>query len=334
MAESKDMTDMRTLIVSLGDQMADALSVSVERAPKAKGPFRGVVVLGMGGSGIGGAILADMLREGCPMPFMAVSDQTLPGWVDSSCLVVASSYSGNTEETLAALGEAGGRGCTIAAVTSGGTLKAQADEQGWPTVIMPGGHPPRSQFGRSFLGLCTLMHSYDVLNTKDWAQLKDAVASLDGDSAALRGEALAKAVEGKRTFLYGDTPMRGLLTRWRQQLNENSKLFANVEVFPEMNHNELVGWESGDEHCVAVLVRTTGDHTRTQLRMDITAKIFQDQGADVIEVEPDGPNRWAQLLDAVWVGDWMSLVLAERAEVDPVDIRFIDHLKNTLAQHT
>ena len=71
-----------------------------------------------------------------------------------------------------------------------------------------------------------------------------------------------------------------------------------------------------------------------QLRMDITAKIFQDQGADVIEVEPDGPNRWAQLLDAVWVGDWMSLVLAERADVDPVDIRFIDHLKNTLAQHT
>ena len=128
--------------------------------------------------------------------------------------------------------------------------------------------------------------------------------------------------------------MRGLLTRWRQQLNENSKLFANVEVFPEMNHNELVGWESGDEECVAVLVRMPGDHARTQLRMDITAKIFQDQGADVIEVEPDGPNRWAQLLDAVWVGDWMSLILAERADVDPVDIRFIDHLKTTLAQHT
>ena len=334
MAESKDMTDMRALIASLGDQMAEALSVSVERAPTSNGPFRGVVVLGMGGSGIGGAILADMLREGCPMPFMAVSDQTLPGWVDSSCLVVASSYSGNTEETLAALGEAAGRGCTIAAVTSGGTLKARADERGWPTVNMPGGQPPRSQFGRSFLGLCTLMHAYDVLSTEDWAQLKDAVASLDGDSTSLRGEALAKAVEGKRTFLYGDTPMRGLLTRWRQQLNENSKLFANVEVFPEMNHNELVGWESGDEECVAVLVRMPGDHARTQLRMDITAKIFQDQGADVIEVEPDGPNRWAQLLDAVWVGDWMSLILAERADVDPVDIRFIDHLKNTLAQHT
>jgi glucose/mannose-6-phosphate isomerase len=144
---------------------------------------------------------------------------------------------------------------------------------------------------------------------------------------------LALAVEGKKIYLYADTPMRGLLTRWRQQLNENSKLLANVEVFPEMNHNELVGWETGDEQCVAVLVRTPDDHARTALRMDITSEVFQGQGADVVVVEPDGATPWARLLDAVWVGDWMSLVLAERGGFDPVDIRFIDHLKNTLAKH-
>ena len=126
---------------------------------------------------------------------------------------------------------------------------------------------------------------------------------------------MALAVEGKKIYLYADTPMRGLLTRWRQQLNENSKLLANVEVFPEMNHNELVGWETGDEQCVAVLVRTPDDHPRTSLRMDITAEVFQEQGADVVVVEPDGENPWARLLDAVWVGDWMSLVLAERGLV-------------------
>ena len=98
-----------------------------------------------------------------------------------------------------------------------------------------------------------------------------------------------------------------------------------------MNHNELVGWESGNETWVAVLIRTQWDHPRTQLRMDITTEVFQDQGADVVVVEPDGETTWACLLDAVWVGDWMSLVLAERAEVDPVDIRFIDHLKQTLS---
>ena len=324
---------MRQLIEGLGAQMAEALKVSVTRAPSDRTPFRGVVVLGMGGSGIGGAVLADMVRATSPMPVQAVSDQVLPGWVDADCLVVASSYSGNTEETLAALNEAERRGCTLAAVTSGGTLGTRADEGGWPVVQMPGGNPPRSQFGRSFLGLCALLHAFDVLPAVSWEALQQGVSQLDGPSCAERGEALAQAVEGKKIYLYGDTPMRSLLTRWRQQLNENSKLLANVEVFPEMNHNELVGWESGDEACVAVLLRTSDDHARTQLRMDITAKVFQDQGADVIEVEPDGDTPWARLLDAVWVGDWMSLVLAERADVDPVDIRFIDHLKNTLSGH-
>ena len=91
-------------------------------------------------------------------------------------------------------------------------------------------------------------------------------------------------------------------------MNENSKLLANVEVLPEMNHNELVGWESGDERHVAVMLRTAIDHPRTRHRMDITAEIFQEQGADVLVVEPDGDTPWAELLDAVWVGDWMSLV--------------------------
>ena len=331
MAELNDLPDMRRLITELGTQMGEALNVPVTRPPAKGATHQGVVVLGMGGSGIGGSVLADMLRATCLVPFQAVSDQTLPGWVGKGCLVVASSYSGNTEETLAALDEAEARGCTLAAVTSGGTLWSRAEQGGWPVVTMPGGNPPRSQFGRSFLGLCALMHAHGIVSDEAWSALQDGVAALDGASAETRGEALAQAVEGKKIYLYGDTPMRSLLTRWRQQLNENSKLLANVEVFPEMNHNELVGWESGDEGCVAVIVRTPDDHPRTQLRMDITAKVFQDQGADVIEVEPDGDTPWARLLDAVWVGDWMSLVLAERAEVDPVDIRFIDHLKNTLS---
>ena len=152
MAEVNDAPDMRRLVAGLGQQMAEALKVPVANAPVHVGEPRGVVVLGMGGSGIGGAVLADVLRSTCPVPFQAVSDQVLPGWVDASCLVVASSYSGNTEETLAALNEAESRGCTIAAVTSGGQLAKRAAQGGWPVVTMPGGNPPRSQFGRSFLG--------------------------------------------------------------------------------------------------------------------------------------------------------------------------------------
>lgn len=323
--------DMRALIEGLGAQMIQALEAPVEQAPTSAVPFRGVAILGMGGSGIGGAIMADALRAEAEMPVVAVSDQTLPGWVTKGCLVVASSYSGNTEETLACAEEAVRRGCTMAVVTSGGQLLERAVAQSWPVVRMPGGHPPRSQFGQSFLGLAKVLHAHGVLGDEAWTQIQAAAKQLDGESARDRGEQLALAVESRHVCLYADTPLRGLVTRWRQQLNENSKLLANVEVFPEMNHNELVGWESGNETWVAVLIRTQWDHPRTQLRMDITTEVFQDQGADVVVVEPDGETTWACLLDAVWVGDWMSLVLAERAEVDPVDIRFIDHLKQTLS---
>lgn len=325
--------NMRDLIAGLGDQMKEALLAPISPEPSSELSFRGVAILGMGGSGIGGAIMSDLLRSSSAIPVVAVSDQVLPGWVDEHCLVVASSYSGNTEETLACLEEAVKRGCTMAAVTSGGTLLRRAEEAGWPVVQMPGGHPPRSQFGRSFLGLARVLRSFGVLTEGDWQALADAVNGLDAESAEYRGEQLAMAVEGKHICLYADTPWRGLATRWRQQLNENSKLLANVEVFPEMNHNELVGWESGDESWIAVMIRTENDHPRSVLRMDITAEVFQGQGADVVMLEPDGESIWMQLLDAVWVGDWMSLVLAERAEVDPVDIRFIDHLKHTLSQH-
>ncbi len=323
---------MRALIAGLQDQMRLALSADVRFPVESPRPYSGILVLGMGGSGIGGAVMADMLCRTSPVPFMANADQGLPGWVDEGCLVVASSYSGNTEETLSALALADERGCQMAAVTSGGKLLTQAESGGWPMVVMAGGHPPRSQFGQSFLGLANLLQHLGVLPASDWHALGRAVEGMDLASCEARGESLALALEGKRICLYADTPWRSLLTRWRQQLNENSKLLANVEVLPEMNHNELVGWESGDERHVAVMLRTSIDHPRTRHRMDITAEIFQEQGADVLFVETDGDTPWAELLDAVWVGDWMSLVLAERSGACPVDIRFIDRLKTTLAK--
>ena len=156
--------DMRALIEGLGAQMIQALEAPVEQAPTSAVPFRGVAILGMGGSGIGGAIMADALRAEAEMPVVAVSDQALPGWVTKGCLVVASSYSGNTEETLACTEEAVRRGCTMAVVTSGGQLLERAVAQSWPVVRMPGGPPPRSQFGRSFLGLAKVLHAHGVFD--------------------------------------------------------------------------------------------------------------------------------------------------------------------------
>jgi glucose/mannose-6-phosphate isomerase len=147
-----------------------------------------------------------------------------------------------------------------------------------------------------------------------------------------RAEALADLVEGKQVLLYSDTAQEGLAIRWRQQLNENAKLLCSHHVFPEMNHNELVGWETGDESHVVLMIQTPEDHKRTRIRMEVCMEIFQQQGADVVVVEGDGDDTVLRFFDLVHVGDWLSLVLAERAGVDPVDIKNIDHLKNALAQ--
>ena len=317
-------------VLDLGNQLKNELETSKDFEVQ---PYKDLLIVGMGGSGVSGDVLKLVLNETTQINVEVRKAYGIPEVTaqrNPKCLFI--SYSGNTEETLAAVALAEERGCHMAAVTSGGTLLTKAESGGWPTVAMDGGHPPRSQFGQSFLGLANLLQHLGVLPTLDWQALGRAVEAMDLASCEARGESLAVAVEGKRICLYADTPWRSLLTRWRQQLNENSKLLANVEVLPEMNHNELVGWENGDERHVAVMLRTAIDHPRTRHRMDITAEIFQEQGADVLVVEPDGDTPWAELLDAVWVGDWMSLILAERAEVDPVDIRFIDHLKNTLAQ--
>ena len=182
---------MRALIAGLQDQMRLALSSDVRSPGASQRPYSGVLVLGMGGSGIGGAVMADMLRGTSRVPIMAHADQRLPGWVDEECLVVASSYSGNTEETLAALAMAEERGCHLAAVTSGGALWTKAESNGWPTVMMVGGHPPRSQFGQSFLGLANLLQHLGVLRASDWQALGRAAEAMDLVSCEARGESLS-----------------------------------------------------------------------------------------------------------------------------------------------
>jgi len=329
------MERMRRLITEFPQQLEDAWNI----ASKTPIDFQGfqpshVVVLGMGGSGISGAIASRMLARTAGMPIAANSDYVIPAYVGPQTLVVACSYSGATEETLAALDQAVERGARIAAITSGGELGAKAAEAGWPVVEIPGGQPPRSQFGYAFTGVMHVLHAAGAVTQElyaDFAQAGPTLAAAQ-DDVIDRAMQVADVVEGRRIWLYSDAAQEGLITRWRQQLNENSKLLVTHHVFPEMNHNELVGWESGGEDDVAVIVQCPEDHPRTRVRMDVCAGVFQDQGADVVVIEPSGETELLRFFDLVHLGDWLSLILAERAGVDPVDIRYIELLKGELAK--
>lgn len=325
---------MRQLIADFPDQMRAAWRLTLEQpfdyagfAPSA------VLILGMGGSGIGGAVAARLLASTSPVPVLTSSDYALPAWVDSSTLVIACSYSGTTEETLAAVRAAHAAGARIGCITSGGALGELAAAHGWPTHRIPGGHPPRSQFGHSLTGVLHHLHAAglapDALHA-GLAHIGDFLAERAEDTLA-RAEEIADAMADRQIWLYADTALEAVAIRWRQQLNENSKLLVCHHVFPEMNHNELVGWESGSEHDVAVLLTSPDDHPRNRIRMDACAELITETGADVVVVEADGDDRLQCVFDLVHLGDVLSWVLADRAGVDPMDIRNIDLLKQTLA---
>ena len=329
------MERMRRLITDFPGQIQQAWHIA-QATPIDFTGFtpRNIAVLGMGGSGISGTIASKMLADTAGVPIAANSDYTLPAYVGPDTLVVACSYSGQTEETLAALAQAVSRGARIAAITSGGELGAQAAAAGWPTVTIPGSEPPRSQFGFAFTGVMHVLHAAGAVPDDLYADFGRVAAYLSDQQEDLveRAGQVADVLEGRRIWLYADAAQEGLITRWRQQLNENSKLLVTHHVFPEMNHNELVGWESGSEEDVAVLVQVPEDHPRTRVRMDVCTEVFQNQGADVVVIEPSGDAPLIRFFDLVHLGDWVSLLLAERAGVDPVDIRNIDLLKNALAE--
>jgi len=330
--------NMRDLIEKFPTQLNDAIvdlskmdSTAHKTVAQNFSPS-GVLIIGMGGSGIGGAIVEGILSQSSKIPVLSCADYSIPGWVCESTLVVACSYSGNTEETIEAVKIAYERGAKISVVTSGGVLSEMAKEKDWPIVTMPGGHPPRSQFGRGFTGLTWTLKQFSVFSENMYADLESSPAFLNTmvETIIEQAGSLADLVENKIIMIYSDTSTGGIATRMRQQLNENSKLLVNTHVLPEMNHNELVGWDSGTNEHVAIMIRTPEDNIRSRFRMDFCSDIFRELEADVIMIDAIGENQMQRLMYINQLSDWLSLLLAERSGTCPVDIKNIIRLKSAL----
>jgi glucose/mannose-6-phosphate isomerase len=329
---------MLQLIQNFPKHIADSLIIA-EGVGKVwsplKRPVLQVVVTGLGGSGIGGTIAADLCSASARVPVLVNKGYSLPNWIGPGTLVVACSYSGNTEETLSALDQAMAAGCMVTAITSGGELKQRADKLGWNVSVVPGGSPPRSMFGYALIQILAHLDLAGVGTPPDWkAQAAQAVLSLE----ARRGEHLAQAelisdaLEGKTVAVYAASGMAGVATRWRQQLNENSKMPAWDTEVPEMNHNEMVGWAGGGAQFCAVFLHSTADAPRNRMRMELNAPAIRARGNSAIALHAEGASALEQVLDLVALGDWVSYVLGLRNGVDIMDIKVIDDLKEALSK--
>lgn len=296
--------------------------------------IRNILICGLGGSGIGGTIVSDVISSKVTIPIAATKDYSIPNFVNEHTLVIANSYSGNTEETLYALKKCQARGAEIAVITSGGKLKNIAEENKYNKIIIPGNQPPRAMFGYAFSELFFMLNHYGIIGDSFKSDFDKAITLLDTEKADIKKQAidLAKKMHKQTPVIYVAKGFEGVAVRFRQQLNENSKMLGWHNVVPEMNHNELLGWRTNVDALAVVYFRNKCDYNRNQIRIDINKKVISKFTSNITEIWSKGDSLIENSLYLISLGDWTSWYLSEMNNVDATEIDVIDYLKAELAK--
>ena len=326
---------MKELIAGLSNQIRDA--VSIGRAAKFNSTdkeIKSIIVCGLGGSGIGGKIISLLLFDELKVPFLTTNDYSIPACIDEHTLVIASSYSGNTEETIYAVREAETRNAEIAVITSGGELLEMAKSKGWNYVVVPGGEQPRAMLAYSLVQQLYLLNRYNLINSTQIDLLNNVPDFLDQQEISIQAEAkrIADFIHKKSTIIYSGSNFEGVAVRFRQQLNENAKELCWHHVLPEMTHNELVGWAGGSDKYAVLFFNTDFDHSRTGYRWTICKEIISKLTPSITEIKALGANKLSQNFYLIHLTDWVSYFLSVNKNVDPIEVNVIGHLKSEMAK--
>ncbi|HTO38258.1 MAG TPA: bifunctional phosphoglucose/phosphomannose isomerase [Brumimicrobium sp.] len=325
---------MDKLIAQFPKQIADALSIadSSEFSFNGKKSFDNVVVIGMGGSGIGGKMVAQLYAYQINVPIVLVQDYQLPGFVNENTLVVGSSYSGTTEETLIAIAEAEERKATIVGISSGGELVQLCIKKGYDFVRLPAGNPPRSMVAFSMIQLVNILAQAKIINEDALDDFRSCRPLLNNELMTIKHEAklLANHFFQKQGIIYTDADSEAVAIRTRQQINENSKQLVWHHVIPEMNHNELVGWGRGNDDYAVLFLESQFLNDRNKLRFKINKEIISEKTQNILTIHGKGKNLVQEYFYFIHIVDWASVFLAEMNKQDAVEVRVIDYLKGTL----
>ena len=326
---------MKKLVQDFPIQLQEALIIGKNYRFIAEGKeFNNVIVTGLGGSGIGGSIVQNYVFDKIKIPFTVNKDYSLPAFVNRKSLVIVCSYSGNTEETLMAMKEAMKKKATIVCVTSGGTVADIATKKKYDCILVPAGMPPRSCLGYSLVQLLFILGHFGLIGNQFEKEIRKAIKEMkDGESdTQKKALAIAKKINGKLPIVYSSSHFEGIAIRFRQQLNENSKLLGWSAVIPEMNHNELVGWRQKAEDKAVIILRSNDDFDRVQTRMEINKKIIKKYTSTILEITTDAKSYWEKAFYLIHLTDWISVQLAELNNTDSTEVKVIDFLKNSLAK--
>jgi glucose/mannose-6-phosphate isomerase len=336
-----DPKEMLRLTDEFGAQCAKALSISRTVAAPALTGKPGLVVLsGLGGSAAGGDFVRALFEDQGSSPFLVNRDYHMPKFVGKGDVVFCASYSGNTEETLSAYADAKAAGATILVVTSGGKLKALAEADGFTVVTVPGGQPPRTALGFMLIPVIDLCVRMGLLPEQPFdaafALLESCRSHWTVEGADSAAKDLAIALHGKLGILYGLGGWQALIAnRWRCQINENSKNLAFFNAYPELCHNEILGWviadKQGVEKYVVVTLSDGTESAKMKTRAAVTQRLVGST-ATFFKVTALGSTLLEKLLSLTFFGDYVSIYLAALNQVDPENIDSINILKEELSK--
>lgn len=306
--------------------------------------IRNIVFAGMGGSAICSNLLMDYIQDELKLPAMVNREYSIPAFVSKHSLFISISYSGNTEETLSATKDAMQAGALIIGLSSGGELANFCKEKNCLHIKISEGLPPRQALGYLFFSLLFLFEKLEFISSKTdevdetynhLCKQAEKFSTSTNISPNLSNH-IAQTVYHTIPVIYTAVEhFSSVPTRWRNQFNENSKVMAFSNIFPEMNHNEIMGWEGPREVnkvLRAIILRDLDESPRNQNRVNITKDILKQKQIPILEIFAEGQSRLARLFSLIYIGDWASYYLAMLNEADPIKIDSIDLLKARLTE--
>jgi len=340
-----DKSDMLGMISRIPHHVRDAVRISTPVLDMKKPNL--IAVLGMGGSAIAGDIISKWLGNELDIPFIVVRGYELPNIINSDSLVLAVSFSGNTEETLSAFEDAVSRKANVIALSTGGLLETRAKENKVPHVkISPSEQlVPRAAVAYLLFPLINILRVNKIINRPDLEdEFKDTIATLselgnrlgpDSKIDENKAKQIALKINELTPVIYTYGSLNVLSLRWRTQLNENAKVIARNDELPEMNHNDIVGWfgDSNPNRFSVVLLRDPAEeHERITKRIELTKKLAFSKARALIEVNAEGKYRLSRMLSLIYIGDFTSAYLALVRGVDPTPVEVIEDFKKLMRE--
>jgi len=342
---STDRSGFKKVLVDFHKQIKDSWDLYEKSKIKIDNkPIQNILYVGMGGSAIAGNLMCDVFFDSLKVPIEVVQSYFIPGFCDASTLVILSSYSGESEETLHAAELVAETDAQVVVTTSGGRMEELAKKKKWNLIKLPEGYPASQALGYLFFPIYHLFGQLEMMSDykkilKDLALFARETANRNDISARpthnLANE-LAQAIHNKLPVIYSTAPyLKTVSQRWQNRFTENSKSLAFSNVIPEMNHNEIVGWEvelPAIRDFIVIFIENEDLHPRMKKRIELTKALIKRRGVEVVDIYASGKTTMEKVFSLVILGDWVSYYLGLSYGKDPLEVDNIDYLKQEMAK--